>query len=198
MLTHLVAYVSMQRIDTFLTEEEVPDWASSLKGAATLTTMDGSNDTEKIGFENATLEWYRLDSNVDSKASEHQPLAPELVNGINEVEEDLVQGEDVHQRLDQGRPFQGEGAGGLPSAVHIIQEEVEVEAGSERRDHSTNQREQNEQRPFKLIIPNLLLPLGKLTLVTGNTGAGKTAFLVGLLGGKHYFRALRRQKLNHY
>ncbi|KAI0636054.1 P-loop containing nucleoside triphosphate hydrolase protein [Trametes polyzona] len=49
----LHAYVSMQRIEKFLAEPEVPDWATSLKRSA---EAPSSNQTE-IGFENATFEW---------------------------------------------------------------------------------------------------------------------------------------------
>ncbi|KAI0359724.1 P-loop containing nucleoside triphosphate hydrolase protein [Trametes cingulata] len=49
----LHAYISMQRIEKFLAEPEVPDWASSLKRPSEPTS---SNDAE-IGFDNATFEW---------------------------------------------------------------------------------------------------------------------------------------------
>nr|VWP00151.1 Trehalase (EC (Alpha-trehalose glucohydrolase) [Ganoderma boninense] len=49
----LHAYISMQRIEKFLNEEEVPDWASSLKRDAKPAS---TNDVE-IGFENASFEW---------------------------------------------------------------------------------------------------------------------------------------------
>lgn len=43
----------MQRIEKFLAEPEVPDWASSLKRDPHTSS---SNEAE-IGFENATFEW---------------------------------------------------------------------------------------------------------------------------------------------
>ena len=90
----------MQRIEAFLCEEEVPDWASSLK-------REGLKEQEsKLGYENASLEW-------------HRP-----------TEED-----------------------------------------------------QASSTSFKLQDLTISIPHGCLTLVTGPTGAGKTAFLVGLLGG---------------
>jgi ABC-type uncharacterized transport system ATPase subunit len=90
----------MQRIEAFLREEEVPDWASSLK-------REVHQEQEiKLGYENASLEWHR----------------PE--------EED-----------------------------------------------------QTSSTTFKLQDLAINIPHGSLTLVTGPTGAGKTAFLVGLLGG---------------
>lgn len=44
------AYVSMQRIEHFLREDEVPDWASSLSAVP----VAPSND---IGFSSATFRW---------------------------------------------------------------------------------------------------------------------------------------------
>ncbi|KAI0775079.1 P-loop containing nucleoside triphosphate hydrolase protein [Trametes elegans] len=49
----LHAFVSMQRIEKFLAEPEVPDWASSLKRK---TESPSAHEVE-IGFENATFEW---------------------------------------------------------------------------------------------------------------------------------------------
>jgi len=90
----------MQRLEAFLREEEVPEWASSLK-------REGHQEQEsKIGYENASLDW-------------HRP-----------VEED-----------------------------------------------------ETSTTSFKLQDLTVHIPRGSLTLVTGPTGAGKTAFLVGLLGG---------------
>ncbi|OCH93071.1 P-loop containing nucleoside triphosphate hydrolase protein [Obba rivulosa] len=49
----IYAYVSMQRIETFLAEEEVPEWASSVK-----MSSDARAATNKdIGFEDASFEW---------------------------------------------------------------------------------------------------------------------------------------------
>ncbi|KAK0481769.1 P-loop containing nucleoside triphosphate hydrolase protein [Armillaria novae-zelandiae] len=47
----LHAYVSMQRIEKFLEEEEVPEWAS------TFTASSPPENTEHIGFSEATFEW---------------------------------------------------------------------------------------------------------------------------------------------
>ncbi|TFK93706.1 P-loop containing nucleoside triphosphate hydrolase protein [Polyporus arcularius HHB13444] len=49
----LHAYVSMQRIEKFLAEPEVPDWATSLKREA----QTSSSAEAEVGFENATFEW---------------------------------------------------------------------------------------------------------------------------------------------
>ncbi|EPQ60440.1 pleiotropic drug resistance ABC transporter [Gloeophyllum trabeum ATCC 11539] len=51
----LHAYVSMQRIQAFLDETEVPDWACSLKCS---TTMQDTRVAHQICFERAIFRWY--------------------------------------------------------------------------------------------------------------------------------------------
>ncbi|KAF5385025.1 hypothetical protein D9615_001230 [Tricholomella constricta] len=58
----LHAYVSMQRIEGFLNEKEVPEWASTL----TAPSDDGSN--YEIGFSSATFEWPSLPKSPMSPA----------------------------------------------------------------------------------------------------------------------------------
>lgn len=48
----LHAYVSMQRIESFLQEDEVPDWASSFAASSV------PKEVVDIGFKEATFEWY--------------------------------------------------------------------------------------------------------------------------------------------
>lgn len=63
-LTGHLAYVSMQRIEGFLGEEEVSDWASPLK-----TEMKGlATLYDDIGFENASFAWH-AESSKTSKDS---------------------------------------------------------------------------------------------------------------------------------
>ncbi|KAH7930921.1 pleiotropic drug resistance ABC transporter [Leucogyrophana mollusca] len=50
----LHAYVSMQRIEGFLAEEEVADWASSL------TDPQPASDHSEIGFQGAVFEWHGI------------------------------------------------------------------------------------------------------------------------------------------
>ncbi|KAF8078960.1 ATP-binding cassette transporter [Lyophyllum atratum] len=95
----LHAYVSMQRIEGFLNENEVPEWAS------TLTAHTSNNADHEVGFSSATFEW---------------PSAPK-------------------SSASPGR--------------------------------------------FELGPLDIKFPKGKLTLVTGATGSGKSALLAALLGG---------------
>ena len=93
------AWVSMQRIQKFLAEPEVPDWASSLKR----DPHDAAASETEIGFEHASFEW---------------DIAPD-----------------------------------------------------------------DQPARFTLGPLDLRFPAGKLSLVSGPTGSGKSALLVALLGG---------------
>ncbi|PFH52248.1 hypothetical protein AMATHDRAFT_2254 [Amanita thiersii Skay4041] len=61
----LQAYVSMQRIEAFLNEEEVPAWASTLAASVSAVTQD------KIGFSQATF-WWETTNILDSTESRFQ------------------------------------------------------------------------------------------------------------------------------
>ncbi|THG93620.1 hypothetical protein EW026_g7665 [Hermanssonia centrifuga] len=58
----LHAYVSMQHIEEFLSEAEVPDWASSLKSNTSPDISDG-----KIGFRAASFRWDVAPKNKPSR-----------------------------------------------------------------------------------------------------------------------------------
>jgi len=95
-----IAHVSMQRIEAFLSEGEVPDWAS------TLSCDNSSQQRKDIGFSDATFEW-------DDCSGDFAPSR------------------------------------------------------------------------FCLGPLNFIFPSGKLTLISGSTGSGKTALLSALLGGNN-------------
>jgi len=159
----------MQRINAFLAEEEVPDWASSLKRST--MPPNTSEGMEKIGYENATLEWHRAQI---TQKKPNKPVFKLLVNGVEE-EERLIESEARHPRLDQGQPL---------AASDPLQEVDRIQAEANQLGTAGTSAGETTVQPFKLHNINVSLPPGKLTLVTGITGAGKTAFLVGLLGGK--------------
>ena len=102
-----IAYVSMQRIEDFLKEDEVPDWASTLS-----IPMPNSSHVmdDKVGFSEASFEWQ------DPSSSTAPP--------------------------------------------------------------STR---------FRLGPLDVVFPTGKLTIVSGATGSGKSALLAALLGGMFFY-----------
>jgi ABC-type multidrug transport system fused ATPase/permease subunit len=118
-----LAYVSMQRIEGFLKEDEVPDWASSLK----------------------------------SKTTRGKPLPPT-----------------PSQSSQRGRGNPGPG-----------QDETGV--GFEKGIFTWNLVSRGRQHtPFKLGPLDFSFPAGKLSLISGATGSGKTALLLSLLGGEFF------------
>ncbi|PPQ69785.1 hypothetical protein CVT26_014173 [Gymnopilus dilepis] len=103
----LQAYVSMQRIEAFLKEDEVPDWASTLSSKVVNGNGHGYNHKSEVGFSEAIFEW---------KEATDKDVAPSR---------------------------------------------------------------------FQLGPLDIKFPPGKLTIVSGATGSGKSALLVALLGEMH-------------
>ncbi|CCA72145.1 related to multidrug resistance protein [Serendipita indica DSM 11827] len=164
------AYISMQRIDSFLSESEVPDWASSFKRSTTPFFTEHSS--ERIGYEQATLEWHRADDNLTSGVGSPIEVTPD---------------EDRHLHLDEGQPITA------PEIDHPVPTSEPIRGSSS----SVVTTPTSVQR-FALRDLNIQLPVGKLTLVTGITGSGKTAFLTGLLGEMQLLRGkVHLDKSNH-
>ncbi|KAG8964418.1 hypothetical protein FRC00_002451, partial [Tulasnella sp. 408] len=65
---HLLALVSMRRIETFLAEDEVEDWVTSLKRDTAQAELSVSSTAppSKVGFESATFQWYAESPKADS------------------------------------------------------------------------------------------------------------------------------------
>jgi ABC-type multidrug transport system fused ATPase/permease subunit len=113
----LHAYVSMQRIEAYLREGEVEDWASSIKrNDASLPSPNESGGTFEVGFEQASFKWHTTTSNTTYSDSGH--------------------GNDIN---------------GFKST-------------------------------FELADLNIDFPIGRLSLITGPTGSGKSSLLAALLG----------------
>jgi ABC-type multidrug transport system fused ATPase/permease subunit len=153
----------MQRINVFLAEENVPDWACSL--TRPINVQNGHETPEQIGFENATLEWHSMERT--------KPTADVTTSAAQ-----LIAEEDRHPRLDIGEPIPPPGEQITSNLADVISEFSPVSNGAIGGTRIA------PVKAFKLQNLNVSLPLGELTLVTGITGAGKTAFLVALLGGK--------------
>ena len=168
----------MQRINTFLGEEEVPEWASSLKRSFIPPDPSRHNAPveEKIGYENATLEWHR--ASIQAKGTKENERTTTTAAEHVEQEERVIETEERHPLLDNGQDIRQSPD---TSGVGLVQEEASY---LHRSESAVDPATLRKVQPFKLQNISVLLPPGKLTLVTGITGAGKTAFLVGLLGGE--------------
>ncbi|KAJ2921432.1 hypothetical protein H1R20_g15658, partial [Candolleomyces eurysporus] len=62
------AYVSMQRIEEFLKENEVPLWACSLERNVGSPETESTHDTADVGFKAATFEWESGSASSDAPA----------------------------------------------------------------------------------------------------------------------------------
>ncbi|KIO19698.1 hypothetical protein M407DRAFT_82489 [Tulasnella calospora MUT 4182] len=118
----LHALVSMRRIETFLAEDEVEDWVTSLKRDTPQVELSAQSSTLpcKVGFESATFQWYAETAKADST-----PPTSET------------------------------------SSATIATDPAPA---------------------FRLQDISINFPLGKLSLITGATGSGKTSILNALLG----------------
>ncbi|KAG8963750.1 hypothetical protein FRC00_005145, partial [Tulasnella sp. 408] len=58
----------MRRIETFLAEDEVEDWVTSLKRDTAQAELSTSSTAppSKVGFESATFQWYAESPKADS------------------------------------------------------------------------------------------------------------------------------------
>lgn len=135
----LSAYVSMQRIEAYLKEDEVEDWASSIKAkgpvAATGST-DGAVDVDEVGFVNAAFRWHSesgFDPSIELATDSHSDATLTLLAAPDEI----------------------------PAA---------------------SSKHEPAQKAFLLGHLNIIFPSGRLSLITGSTGSGKSSMLAALLG----------------
>lgn len=68
----------MQRIETFLAEDEVEGWATSLKRDLQRGEADASR---KVGFENASFQWYSAGPTSHTTAPSTTPPETESTSG---------------------------------------------------------------------------------------------------------------------
>ncbi|KAJ1602920.1 hypothetical protein NDA14_002008 [Ustilago hordei] len=138
------AKVSMDRIDAFLHEDEVPDWVVKNRNAHTEQNA-GKDDAEDrtIVLDGATLRWQ------GSKPVEKSTKAakPSLLSKLK---------------------LWKKGAMKAPKQA----------ASNEVRDGE----EGNKPEPFQLTAIDFRPPRGKITLICGPTGSGKSSLLSGILG----------------
>lgn len=118
----------MQRIEKFLSEDEVEDWASALKRGDNFSSRIRHDSDLQIGFQQATFEW-------------HAVTIPILPVGTDD-------------------------------------DEITLGASGANTPTSSNA----PRPPFSLRDINISFPIGKLSLITGRTGSGKSSLLAALLG----------------
>lgn len=125
----LHAYVSMQRIEKYLEEGEVEDWASAIKSAEQALEDD---DGEEVGFTDAAFRWHFQPTEESSMKAQDSPRTT-ISSGSSDASPTV--------------------------------EPVDSAAST-----------------FLLGHLDIKFPTGRLSLVTGPTGSGKTSLLSALLG----------------
>jgi len=138
----LHAYVSMQRIQAYLEEDEVESWASSIKlEQETSKPQPQPIPSSQVGFHEAAFRWH-------ATAVENRDALP---------------------------------AGPLEGSAREEDDQI----------HKPN-------RSFLLGHLNIEFPAGKLSLITGPTGCGKSSLLAALLGEMDRVSGtVRLDKINH-
>ncbi|KAE8223389.1 hypothetical protein CF319_g3574 [Tilletia indica] len=145
MLTNLAeTYTSLQRIEAFLEEEDVPERVQT-----TLIHPSTPFD-ERLGCEKASFRWRlvakkREPSGTESKSRDNRSFVSRLVSRFRRPK----------KTAENARTTTNSDA----------------EGGTE-----------DEQKPFELNDITLSCPVGRLTLLCGSTGAGKSSLLSALLG----------------
>lgn len=137
----LHAYVSMQRIQTYLEEDEVEEWASSIKLEHS-TRPSEDRDNSEVGFIDAAFRWHHTTPIETAETSgSTTPTTLTLPSG-SESSSLIIDGDD-------------DGIGGI-----------------------------NPNKPGSFLLGhlNMLFPPGRLSLITGPTGSGKTSLLSALIG----------------
>lgn len=156
----LNTYVSIQRIQKFLEEDDVPEWVSTLYQR----NFGNSSSINKIedlpfGCENATFTWTRNKSN---ELKETKPLSPASLftrafSKLNFWKKKQLSSDETQRLLNESQ-------------------------NSEAEVTSQDQAQDIHNPPFQLKNLNLSFPRGKMTLVAGSTSSGKSSLLNALLG----------------
>ena len=154
----LNTFVSIQRIQKFLEEEDVPDWVSTLYKNSSNDSQQ-TKKTRKIddlpfGCDNATFTWARNKSNA---AKEIKPSSASFLSRVS-----------AKLRLGKKR--------NAAESQPLLDDAGTSEPASEDRDQDLN------NPPFQLKNISLSFPRGKMTLIAGPTSSGKSSLLNALLG----------------
>ncbi|SNX81770.1 related to multidrug resistance protein [Melanopsichium pennsylvanicum] len=139
------AKVSMDRIDVFLKEDEVPEWViqnSNDHAQGQLQANDAQTD-RTIVLDGATLRWYAAKP-LDQTVRPTKPVGRSLLSSLKFWKKAPIALED-----------------NVDTPAEDVQEDAE---------------------PFQLTSLNFRPPPGKMTLVCGPTGSGKSSLLSAILG----------------
>ncbi|PWN45185.1 hypothetical protein IE81DRAFT_344880 [Ceraceosorus guamensis] len=156
-ITNLLnAGVSMERIETYLAADEVPEWVSTLEASHSPVVTSG-----KLGFKQATLSWEKADITEPVREAEPRQLHKQalLARAV--------------QRIRGQRDKAGETAPLLPGDGAL-----QPPTGIDGYDSGAA----TPISPFALEALDVMFPQGKLSLVCGPTASGKSSMLAALLG----------------
>lgn len=138
------AKVSLDRINVFLQEDEVPAWVIENSNALSKSGLAGDATKDRaIIIEDATFRWHAAKSG--------DKAAPPVKRSI----------------------FASLKFWQKPSSAAKAQDASEQPGGDE---------DQQEHAPFQLTALNFRPPPGKMTLICGPTGSGKSSLLSAILG----------------
>ncbi|KAG9037596.1 hypothetical protein FRB95_004816 [Tulasnella sp. JGI-2019a] len=171
----LQAGVALERIETFLKEDEVPDYVSSFK--RTVLTTEPTEEDYRIGITGASFAWNQTKSDAKVKP-EAKKSTFEWIKYMSALSTPAKKPADasnpeakksmfewlkyVSALSTPSRPV-------LPTAMDVENPEV-VGSCEAVEDH------------FELKDIDVLFPVGQLSLVVGPTASGKSALLMALLG----------------
>ncbi|CBQ67860.1 related to multidrug resistance protein [Sporisorium reilianum SRZ2] len=139
----LQAKVSLDRINAFLQEDEVPEWVfNNCSSDQPDAELDQANKDRTIVLKGATLRWHAA-----KPADDQKPTKPSFLSSLK-----FWKKKDSTTKTTLPQP---------------AAEENEV---------------QEEATPFHLTALDFQPPAGKMTLVCGPTGSGKSSLLSAILG----------------
>jgi ABC-type siderophore export system fused ATPase/permease subunit len=76
----------------------------------------------------------------------------------------------------------------MPNSSHVMDDRVGFSEASFEWQSSSSSTATPSPSRFRLGPLDIVFPTGKLTIVSGATGSGKSALLAALLGGKIFLR----------
>ena len=158
----MTAYVSIQRLEQFFDEPEVDSWVSALherSGASSSFSSSTSTQFNDIGIVDGTFKYSEAatEKNGDGPAQSTSTTSAKATPA----------------------PATNE------PRVSTAEEETSSAATPTAEGNAEGEGETHEPE-FELRDINVKFPTGKLSLVSGPTGSGKSSLFLALLGGESY------------